>query len=155
VSNIVNSVNSCLQIVHCRTQFCPPISDGSLVVYPGGVFNYYGNTAQQRTGSVSSVPGSRTWVISDKPLPTGALIHIYVYASNVGAATCSPQLQSTYLQIWRPVPNTNSVFTLVWQRRVQIQSYNTSIGQLYTVWYLFGMNTLNSILRDIERCVDI
>ena len=108
--------------------FWPPISDGTVNVYSGGIFNLFGNVVQPRPQNV--LVYQQTWINTNTSLPTGTLTRFYVFASNVNAASCTVP-SSTYLQIWRPISSAS--YRLVWQRRVQLTYASLNLGQLYTV----------------------
>ena len=88
--------------------------------------NLYGNDVVQRTAWDGQ--NYETWVDASNPLPAGHLRRVFVYAM---PDQDSDLINSVVLrtQIWRNVSQDSAVrFQLVWQRRINLQTCNSSRG---------------------------
>lgn len=92
----------------------------------------YGNDVIPRNKTETS-GFLRTWIDTNRLLVSGFLSRYFLYAnpaSNFGDVDqYSPT--TTWIQIWRPNQAAPQLFTLVWERHVQLNTSNQ--GALYTV----------------------
>ena len=89
--------------------------------------NLYGYNVSLRSTTQTS-GAQRTYIDTERPLRTGTLLSYYAYAHPSNVA------RTVRLQIWRPVNtfyNPDQRYTLVWERRVQLDPSTT--GAFYTV----------------------
>jgi hypothetical protein len=124
---------SCLPLSLTQSIYFPAESitpNGNIFVGTNSSQSYglqiLGNNVTQRSSQLTAGAG-RSWVDPNYSLTAGLLSHFYVFVSGLNISTFS----TSYLQIWRPFPQNNSVFQLVYQRLVYFNA-SVSQGLLYT-----------------------
>ena len=108
----------------------------------------YGNDIVERNRT-EPVGFRRTWIDPNRLLPNGYLSRYFIYANPADrlANVTRPSPTVTRIQIWRPTSDSPPRYTLVWERRVQL---NTSThGVMYTVC------TVCSCSLDSEWTLDV
>jgi len=125
------------------------VADGALRVSPS--LSLYGNNVVERNSAL--VEGARrTWIDPNHLLVSGYLSRYYLYA-NAANRPGSDELRSpsvTRIQIWRPQSPGRPVYTLVWQRRVLLNTFR--YGLLYTVRFSVHHSHFRFHFREFSLC---